>query len=118
VLNNTKSISDPAQRTRLVVAATGEFFNMLNAQSSFGFSIVGQAQTVNALRNAVAGVSGRSDLPSEAAKAPPTDAELLLDIGLALKKARIFHVGDGIQNILIFAVLLGFLGDEADDRFS
>jgi hypothetical protein len=80
VLNNAKSISDPAQRTRLVVAATGEFFNMLNAQSSFGFSIVGQAQTVNALRNAIAGVSGRSDLPSEAAKAPPTDAELILDI--------------------------------------
>jgi hypothetical protein len=80
VLNNATTISDPVQRTRLVTAATGEFFNMLNAKSSFGFTIAGQAQTVTALRNAIAGVSGRSDLPSEAAKAAPTDAELILHI--------------------------------------
>jgi hypothetical protein len=80
MLNNAKSINDPVQRTRLAAAATGEFFNMLNAKSNFGMPIIGQAQSVNALRNAIAGVTGRSDLPNEAAKAQATDAELILDI--------------------------------------
>ncbi len=80
LLNNAKLMADPLQRTRLAVAATGEYFNMLNARSNFGLPIVGQAQSVGTLRNAIAGVTGRSDLPSEAAKAPPTDAELILDV--------------------------------------
>jgi hypothetical protein len=34
-------------------------------------------------------------------------------VGLALKKARIFHFCYSFQNIMIFSVLLGFLGDQA-----
>jgi hypothetical protein len=38
-------------------------------------------------------------------------------VGLALKKARIFHFSDGFQNIMIFSVLLGFLGDQPNHWF-